>query len=183
MRDELALKFGPMIRGFRESLGLTQADFASKIEMNLRTYQNIEAGKTTRMNLTNMVKLIGLGFEPMALTEVMHVNSSRPPHEMLAGYDDLGHLPEDNPPQPQPVLPQGYESNSLVEAFLKAGAIHFGFPYNPKGDPQVDLDLSLLEFQAWARRTVGRDPDSLLKIERGLRNLINEIEGVTKPNK
>lgn len=44
------------LRSLRESVGLTQAGFAYRAKMNHKNYQRLEAGRTNRINLSDLEK-------------------------------------------------------------------------------------------------------------------------------
>lgn len=64
MKDKSqAIKIGAAIRKFREELGMTQDDFADKIEMHRSYYGEIERGKWN-MTLSTLTKVCaGLGIK------------------------------------------------------------------------------------------------------------------------
>lgn len=166
---------------------MTQAEFASAIGMNLRSYQNLEAGRTTRMTVENMYALMAMGVsldELMANIQTIDGLPIPPNYER----DERDQDDDRKAIQPASAAPQSVDKEPATPARPESKIASIIEQYGINGGKErvpgplssmQDLELIMLEFQAWAKRTVGRNPDALEKIEKGIRRLINEVEGLS----
>ena len=155
MRDNENKLFGNRLRWVRNSLKLSQPEFAAKIGVQLRTYQNLESGKTERLEASALRALLKLGVD---LTDLLGADEAAPV------------VAEPAPPPPGPDF--GPTPNRL-----RLWALQNGQDISGAVPPHM-LELWDLqqEFMAWSNRMVLKKPEVLDRLALAMRKLINEIE-------
>jgi len=87
--------FGEQLKGLRLGLGLSQGAMATKIGLALSSYQNLEAGKTTRIEIEKLIELGGLGMDVAGLLNLPSVvERSSDASELVALRRENKHLIE-----------------------------------------------------------------------------------------